>query len=66
MEHYERGAASAAVEEQMKTAVRIITVIALVALMTGGSALDGQNLVIPAAMIIPSAGWFGLIGWANR
>ena len=50
----------------MKLFVRMITVIALLLVMVGGSALDGKSILFPAVMILPGAAWFGLIAWANR
>lgn len=50
----------------MKTFVKIITVIAVLMIMVGGSALDSQNLIPPMLMIFPGLVWFGLIAWANR
>lgn len=50
----------------MKFFVRMITVVALLLVMVGGSALDGKSILFPAAMIIPGTAWLGLIAWANR
>lgn len=50
----------------MKFFVRMITVIALLLVMVGGSALDGKSILFPAVMILPGTAWLGLIAWANR
>lgn len=50
----------------MKLLVKIITVIAVLLIMTGGSALDSQNLVPPMLMIFPGLVWLGMVAWANK
>ena len=50
----------------MKFFVRMITVIALLLVMVGGSALDGKSILVPAVMIIPGTAWLAMIAWANR
>jgi len=50
----------------MKTAVKILTVIALLLIMFGGSALDSEDLTVPVLMLVPSFIWLGMIAWANR
>ena len=50
---------------EMKFFVRMITVIALILVMVGGSALDGKSILFPAAMILPGVAWLGLIALAN-
>lgn len=50
----------------MKTFMKIVTVIAVLMIMVGGSALDSQNLIPPMLMIFPGLVWLGLIAWANR
>ena len=50
----------------MKKAVRIITVIAALLIMAGGSALDSENLLIPVLAIAPALAWFGALALVNR
>lgn len=53
-------------EMAMKRLVKVITIIAFMLLIIGGSALDSRNIIIPIAMIVPALIWFGLLAWANR
>ena len=50
----------------MKRLVKVITIIAFMFLIIGGSALDSRNIIIPIAMIAPALVWFGLLAWANK
>lgn len=50
----------------MKRPMKVITIIAFMLLIIGGSALDSRNIIIPIAMIVPALVWFGLLAWANR
>lgn len=50
----------------MKTIVKIVTVIAVLMIMVGGSALDSQNMIPPMLMIFPGFVWLGLLAWANK
>ena len=50
----------------MRTAVKVITAVALAGIAVGGSMLDSQSLVLPMLMIVPSMTWLGLIVWVNR
>ena len=53
-------------EMAMKRLVKVITFIAFMFLIIGGSALDSRNILVPIAMIVPALIWFGLLAWANR
>lgn len=50
----------------MKTAVKIITVVALLMIMAGGAALDGENISVPMLVITPALAWFGALALVNR
>ena len=51
---------------KLKRLVKVITIIAFMLLIIGGSALDSRNILVPIAMIVPALVWFGLLAWANR
>jgi len=50
----------------MKIIVRAITILALIAIALGGSALDSANITIPTLMILPALAWMALLIWVNK
>lgn len=45
---------------KMRKAVDFLTVIALLAILVGGSMLDSPNLAVPVAFIAPGTIWIGI------
>ena len=57
---------SAPERRNMKIIVRAITILALIAIAVGGSALDSANIIIPTLMILPALAWIVLLIWVNK
>ena len=50
----------------MKVIAMAITILALIAIAVGGSALDSDNIIIPTMMILPALAWMALLIWVNK
>ena len=62
----ERLGGGAPERRNMKVIVRAITILALIAIAVGGSALDSANVTIPILMILPALAWMALLIWVNK
>lgn len=62
----ERFGGGAPERRNMKIVVRAITILALIAIAVGGSALDSANIIIPTLMILPALAWLILLIWVNK
>ena len=57
---------SAPERRSMKIIVKAITILALLAIAVGGSALDSANIIIPTMIIMPGLAWMILLIWVNK
>ena len=62
----ERFGGGAPERRNMKIVVRAITILALIAIAVGGSALDSANIIIPTLIILPALAWLILLIWVNK
>lgn len=62
----ERFGGGAPERRNMKVIARAITILALIAIAVGGSALDSDNIIIPTMMILPALAWMVLLIWVNK
>ena len=62
----ERFGGGAPERRNMKVIARAITILALIAIAVGGSALDSANIIIPTLMILPALAWIVLLIWVNK
>ena len=62
----ERLGGGAPERRNMKVIAMAITILALIAIAVGGSALDSDNIIIPTMMILPALAWLILLIWVNK